>query len=65
MVKKEKGEEKMTDEKKVKKCGMIRSERKIAKDGSGYVEKVLNIYGDDLGEVKKVFNEGWEKNENR
>jgi ribosome recycling factor len=49
-----------TTEEKVRQ-GIIKSERKIAKDGSGYVEKVLNVYGDDLEKIKKVFDEKWKE----
>lgn len=52
-------------EKKLKKIqqGIVKSERKITLDGTGYVEKTLNVYGENLKEINKIFQKEWNKDE--
>ncbi len=51
----------MKEEEKKVQQGIIKTERKIAKDNSGYTEKTLNVYGENLKDIKKIFDEEWKK----
>lgn len=38
---------------------IIKTERRISKDGNGYTEQTVNVSGTDLKQVHKIFKEEW------
>jgi hypothetical protein len=50
---------KMNESKKEIVAQVSKTERKIAKDGSGYTEKSLIVQGKELKEVKETFDKEW------
>ena len=55
------GDDKMVEKNnKIITQGIVKTERAVSKDGSSYIEKTLNVYGEDFKEIKKIFDKRWD-----